>query len=152
MNKLQLTWLNGFWLVVPALLWNLVFASQLPQEIFSSDEGIPGWLLAAEGVLRIAVFAGPLLLHLRWESPLSRAGWILFVLGTLVYFASWLPLMNTPDSAWSQSSLGILAPYFTPLLFFLGMAMIGESWPFALAAVVFTAVHTSHGLYALKLI
>ena len=49
----------------------------------------------------------------------------MYILGTLVYFASWLPLFMAPASAWSTSPAGLMAPRLTPFLSFLGIAIIG---------------------------
>jgi hypothetical protein len=149
---LKFRWLNCFWLLVPVLVWNLVFATRLPQEVFHSDVYVPQWLLIAENILRIVVFALPLLLPLQGSQRSSRFGIALYLVGTTIYFASWLPLMLAPAAAWSTSTLGLLAPYVTPLLVFLGITLIANSWIYGLAALAFIAVHTLHALFALQVL
>ena len=114
MPRLQL--LNCFWLLLPIFLWNAVFAARLPQQGFKSDAGVPQVVLAAETVLRVAVFVWPLLLPLGWQDRRSRAGLALYGLGLVVYFASWMPLIYRPEAAWSTSAAGLLAPAYTPLI------------------------------------
>ena len=143
--------LNCFWLLVPILLWDVLFTPKLTQEGFKSDANVPRWLLMAEGVLRIVVFAFPILLPLQWADQLSRVGIALYVIGTLIYCGSWIPLVYLPDARWSASALGVLAPHFTPLIFFVGIGLIGHSWAFALTAVLFTISHTWHGIYSFGL-
>ena len=92
------------------------------------------------------VFAFPLLLPLQVQDAWSRAGLGVYIVGTLVYFASWLPFLLSPGSAWSNSPYGLLAPRLTPFLSFLGIALIGESWPYGLMAAVFIFFHTWHGI------
>ena len=148
--QLKLTWLNCLWLMLPLLAWNLVYAPKITDPRITSDAHSPAWLLIAENITRIVIFALPLLFALPrgadWQSALPRAGLAIYIFGTLAYFASWLPLLFAPASAWSNSSLGLLAPRLTPFLPFLGIALIGHSWPYGALAGTFILLHTWHGV------
>ena len=144
--KLQLTWLNALWLILPLLAWNLVLGPHITLEAITSDAHSPKWLLIAENIARILVFALPVLIPLQMKDTLCKAGLTVYILGTLVYFASWLPLLLAPGSAWSNSALGLLAPRLTPFLSFLGIALIGGSWPYGTIAAMFIFFHTWHGI------
>jgi hypothetical protein len=139
---------NCLWLLAPILVWNAVFGARLPQPGFKSDAGVPRPILLAEQALRVAAFAWPLFLPLRWETPAQRAGVALYAVGALIYFASWLPLVYAPESAWSRSAAGLLGPAYTPLLWMWGIALIGGAWPYALVAAAFVAVHMYHNVLA----
>ena len=149
MPRLQL--MNCLWLLIPVLVWNIIFAARLLQDGFSSDAGIPQALLIAEQCLRIVIFAWPLFLPLRWHDGLSQTGIALYAAGILVYCASWIPLLYFPEAAWSRSAAGLLAPAYTPLLWLAGIALIGSSWAYALAALLFTAVHIYHNILSFEL-
>jgi hypothetical protein len=133
-------------LILPLAAWNLVLASRLTDPRLTSDAHSPTWLLAAEGLGRVLVFALPLWMPLQLRHPSKKAGLALYLAGTLVYFASWLPLMLAPASAWSSSFVGLLAPRLTPLLPFLGIALIGGAWPYAVLSTAFVLLHTWHGV------
>lgn len=133
--------LNCLWLLIPVCVWNAVFARQLPQEGFHSDDGVSHFILIAEHILRIAVFLWPLFLPLRWEHGSGRTGMILFSMGLLIYFGSWIPLLYYPQAAWSLSTAGLLAPAYTSLVWLFGIALIGASWPYGLLSLFFVAVH-----------
>ena len=152
--KLELTWLNCLWLILPLLAWNLVLGPYIKQDAITSDAHSPKWLLMAENVVRVLVFALPVLIPLPeradWQSALPRAGLIVYVLGTLVYFACWLPLLVAPASVWSNSPAGLLAPRLTPYLPFLGIALLGGSWLYGGIAAVFICLHTWHGVQNLS--
>jgi hypothetical protein len=64
----------------------------ITQAAITSDAHSPKWLLMAENVVRVLVYALPALMPLpgraEWQSALPRAGLIIFVLRTLVYFAT----------------------------------------------------------------
>jgi hypothetical protein len=143
---LKLVWLNCLWLMMPLLLWNLFLGPQISDARITSDAHSPAWLLIAENITRMVVFALPLLLPLRLKDTLSKAGLGVYSIGTLIYFASWLPLLLAPASTWSNSALGLLAPRLTPFLPFLGIALIGRSWSYGLLVTLFVLLHTWHGI------
>ena len=99
--KLELRWLNCFWLLVPILIWNIALAPKITVEEVVSDAHSPAWLLMAENIARILVFALPLLMPLQVKDDLSKTGLIFYLAGTLIYFASWIPLILAPGSDWS---------------------------------------------------
>ena len=141
---------NCFWLLLPLLAWNVALAGGLPQR-YALDDAVPGWLGWTEAALRVLVFLGPLLLPLTLAQRHQRLGAGVFAVGTLVYFASWLPLLWAPESAWSRSLPGGLAPAYTPLAVFAGIALIGESPAYGAVAAAFVAAHvavTAHKLLA----
>jgi hypothetical protein len=156
----RLSWSNCFWLILPLLLWNLLLGSHITDTRITSDAASPKWLLAAENISRILVFVFPALLSLpsrtnwqfvlpgnaNWQFALQRTGVVIYIIGTLIYFASWLPLIFAPGSPWSNNSPGLLAPRVTPFLSFLGIAMIGNSWLYGLISATFILFHTWHGI------
>jgi hypothetical protein len=66
----------------------------------------------------------------------------------LIYFASWLPLIYARETAWSKSAAGLLAPAYTPLIWLAGIALVGGSWPYALASLLFVGLHVYHHILA----
>ncbi len=144
--KLELRLLNGLLLLLPLLAWNLVLGSRLTQEAITSDAHSPKWLLVAESIARVLVFIFPLLLPIQLKDAWNKAGLAVYCLGILIYFGSWLPLLLAPDSAWSQSAAGLLAPRLTPFLPFLGIALVCNAWPYGVISAVFIFFHTWHGI------
>ncbi len=144
--NIQFAWLNCFLLILPLLVWNIYLGPKITDQRIISDTHSPKWLLIAENGTRLLVFAFPLLLPLQLKDVWSKAGLGVYFIGTLVYFASWLPLMFAPNSAWSNSIAGLLAPRLTPYLSFLGIAFIGSSWLYGLLAAVFILFHSLHGI------
>ena len=144
--KLGLTLVNCFWLILPLLVWNLVLGPRITEPAILSDAHSPKWLLIGENITRILVFALPLIIPLQIRDVWGKAGLAVYILGTLIYFASWLPLLLASASAWSTSPAGLLAPRLTPLLSFLGIALIGQTWPYGLLVAAFIFMHTWHGV------
>lgn len=144
--KFDIRLLNCLWLMLPLLVWNIILGPRIMDARITSDLNSPKWLLIAENVVRIFVFVLPLLLPLQLKDITSKAGLWIYIIGTLIYFASWLPFLFAPQSAWSNSPNGLLAPRLTPFLTFLGVAFIGHSWPYGVIAALFIFLHTWHGI------
>ena len=149
--------LNCLLLLLPIMAWNLIFASKLPwaysEEVFS--KGIPSFIANGENIFRLIVFILPVLMPLRIETQSQRLGLWLYIAGTAVYFISWLAQMYFPQSAWSLSVWGFLAPAYTPLIWLVGIGLIGSTLYFSspyrsrmyiVASVIFVGFHLSHAM------
>jgi hypothetical protein len=146
---------SGFWLTIPILLWNVIFASRLPAQflpdIFSKD--IPTLVIYGEGILRTVVFGMPLFFSVGIASKTQKQGAIWYLGGTVIYFLAWLPLLFAADSAWSTSMIGFLAPAYTPLLWLIGLGLLGGQFYFSARyrpvyylapVVIFLIFHITH--------
>jgi hypothetical protein len=149
---------NCFWFVVPVLVFNLVFTSDLPRayqmDVFWKE--IPRGIGVCENVLRAVVLFLPALMPIaRTGARLRTAGFALYGVGLVLYFSSWIALMVHPQGGWSTSAIGFTAPAWTPLLWLLGIAMLADGrlfvplrwfrrWMFVSACVLFVFVHTLH--------
>ena len=149
--------LNCMLLLLPIMAWNMIFASKLPQaysaEIFWKD--IPPLIANGENIFRLLVFILPLLMPLRIETQSQKLGLWLYIAGTVIYFITWLAQIYFPQSAWSLSALGFLAPAYTPLLWLFGISLIGSafyfsspyrSWMYIVTSIIFIGFHLSHAL------
>lgn len=137
-------WPNCVVLVAPLLVFNGLFTARLPDGLYH-DRGVPSSLLLAENVLRVLVFVTPLWLALSLE---RRGPLVLFAVGSALYLASWGP--GLADMAVARHLVVYLLPHVTPLIWLLALAWMGRSWPFAVASLVFVAVHTIHGVLAYR--
>lgn len=153
MVKWQAKWLRScFWLFVPLLGMNVALASSLPHPEFHSDDGVANWILALEGILRVAVFAAPLLFPFRCKTRRERAGLALFSFGSLLYVGAWMLMIHAPSARLEVCRPFVLLPYLTPLLFFWGVAFLAGSRAYALLALAFVLLHAAHGVQAFGLL
>jgi hypothetical protein len=146
---------NCFLLMLPILAWNLALTNQLPNafraEVFWND--IPICLTYGENSARTLVFALTLLMPLRFSGQTQKPGLYLYLAGLLIYFASWMALIYFPDSSWSTSLPGFMAPAYTPFCWLAGIGLIGHSfyfnlpfsrWFFLFIALLFLTFHCIH--------
>ena len=146
---------NCFLLLVPVIGWDILFASRLPapfqSEIFQSE--IPLAISIGEHIFRVFIFLLAFLMPISIKSPIQKVGIILYAIGLLAYFASWLLLIYYPESSWSKSCQGFMAPAYTPALWLAGIALIGKNfyfrlpygrWIFIALAVIFLILHNIH--------
>lgn len=148
---------NCMLLILPIMAWNTFLSSKLPRaystEVF--DKNIPAFITYGENGFRLVVFILPLLMPLRIETQSQRLGLWLYITGTVIYCIAWLVQIYSPQSTWSLSAFGFLAPAYTPLIWLTGIGLIGstlyfsspyQSWMYIVLSVVFIGFHLSHAM------
>jgi len=142
-------------LLLPIFAWNAVFASYLPGALSAAEfwRDIPAPLAQAENGFRSIVLALPFLMPLELTSVIQRRGLIVYGVGTGLYGASWLPILLAPDYEWANSPVGFLAPAYTPLVWLVGVALLGQRlywgrfyrwWMYLIPVGIFMAAHVCH--------
>ena len=137
------------------MAWNVVFASKLPRgfspEFFEKD--IPAFITNGENFFRLVIFVLPLLMPLQISTQSQKIGLGLYIVGTLIYFLSWVMQMYFPQSGWSMSAWGFLAPAYTPLIWLIGIGLMGSSlyfpspykvWMYMAVSALFLGFHVLH--------
>lgn len=119
---------NCFLLLIPLFLWNIILVGYLPQtyspDIFWKD--IPNWIGYSENILRILVFAFPVIMIFSLKTRLQKIGFGIYLVGSIIYFLSWILVIIYPQSNWTTSLIGFMAPAYTTLIFFIGIGLIGN--------------------------
>ncbi len=146
---------NCFLLLIPVFLWNLFLAGYLPKsyspDIFWKD--IPSIIGISENVLRVLTLALPVVMILSLKSRLQKAGFLIYLIGIFLYFSSWLAVIVYPNSNWSTSLPGFMAPAFTTIIWFIGIGLIGNKSYFKIPylsliyiclSILFVAFHSTH--------
>ncbi len=147
--------LNCGLLLAPIFVWNAALARYLPGAWSTTEfwRDIPAPLALAENSFRWVVSVLPFLMPLESISLVQRRGLIVYGVGTALYFASWLAVMLAPDSAWATSPMGFLAPTYTPLVWLMGLALVGRRlhwgrfyrwWMYLAPVGAFLLAHVGH--------
>lgn len=137
---------NCFLLLIPILVWNIVLTPYLPAK-FSPKifwNNIPTWITIGENTFRTVIMILPAILVLSVKENKGRIGLIIYLFGTLIYFFSWLTLIFYPDSDWSRSVWGFMAPAYTPIIWLIGIGLIGNKsfFPIKNTTVIYTILST----------
>ncbi len=142
-------------LAIPILLWDYIFTDKLPKAfqpaIFWKD--IPSFITYGENISRLIMFVFISFMPLKIITNMQKNGLLLYVAGTLLYFAAWIILIYFPDTTWSNGVYGLLAPAYTPFFWLIGIGFIGDSlflkipykrWLYFLVVIVFLIFHNWH--------
>ncbi len=146
---------NGFLLLIPILIWNFTLYKYLPSvyDPEKFDEGIPGFILAGENLFRMLIFIMPFFIKMNYSSSSGRIGMVVFVLGVLIYFISWILIIKFPGSWWFKSIVGFSAPAFTIIIWLIGFTLMTGSfyfefryskWFYLIPSVLMILFHTTH--------
>lgn len=149
----------GF-LLLPAIAWNIALARRLPPAYQEPEfsRSVSQSVRVLEHITRLVVFLLPFAMPLEIRDTSQKLGLAIFIVGTLFYFASWLALIGNVKSAWSTSRIGFLAPAYTPLIWLVGIALVGQRllgadayrwWYYLLPSVAFLTIHIHHANAAL---
>ena len=122
-------------------------------------DAIPRPLMLAENLLRLIVFISCAFLQLEIKQRIQCIGLIVYTIGLVLYFTSWILQMRFNKLGLSQSILAFTAPAYTSAIWLGGIGLIGQHslidvwysyWIFILLSLAFAAVHTLHSLLAFK--
>jgi hypothetical protein len=152
--------LNCFLLLVPVLIWNFIFYKKLP-ELFQNEkwDSIRKPVIITENIIRFCVFIFPLFIKLEVRTELQFSGLVIYEIGLLVYFGSWLLQIFFQNTRWSKSLIGFMAPAFTSIIWLAGIGLIGRSLTFALIydyryflllSFMFVIIHSMHAYLVYK--
>lgn len=125
---------NGYILILPIILWNIIFTPKLPTyynpEYFNNN--IPLFILIGENIFRTFILILPLLLTFNISSSQGKKGLIIYAISCILYFASWLVTIYLPDLVWSKSVFGFVAPAYTPIIWLIGISFLLDKYYFNL--------------------
>jgi hypothetical protein len=146
---------NGFLLLVPVMIWDSLLTASLPPVYGNSA----AWgaahpeLATGESLSRWLVVLLPVLMPIGLVTRRQRIGFVVWVAGTAAYFAAWIAVIAWPDSAWSRSAIGFLAPAYLAYPWLVGIGMMSDRlyvrspyrwWQYVALSTVFVAFHTAH--------
>lgn len=134
---------NSYWYLVPILIFNIIYASKLTAVGYLNEPVDIGMMGVVELILRIAMFALPLMIFIDYNKANLKWHLLLYAVGTLLYFASWLLIIYLPSNTFVQTWWVQLAPAYLPITFFVALALMGKKtgW-FIPVSAAFIVVHT----------
>lgn len=146
--------LNCFLLLIPVFIWDILFIDSLPKgysDAYWND--IPPIVAYTEHILKAVVFVVPAIMVLSLKTQRQKIGIAVYAVGVVIYFLSWYIQIYHPESSWSTSLAGFMAPAYTALFWLIGIGLIGKNayipipsisrW-YMVLAVCFVVVHSIH--------
>ncbi len=123
---------NGLWLTLPPLLFSLSLMNYLPPALTPAlfNQGIPELLTIGENITRSVVFALPGFFSIGLSTKTQKKGLAFYLAGIVFYYFSYAALILFPDSAWSNSMVGVVATAYTNLFWMIGLGLLGEKFYF----------------------
>lgn len=148
---------NGIWLTFPPLLFSLSLMELLPEALTPAqfNANMPPILVWGENITRLFVFGMPLFFSVGLSTKTQKRGLVLYLVGIALYYLSYLLLIWTPDTAWSNSLIGFTAPAYINIFWMSGLGLLGEKFYFPAglryrprcyiaSAIIFLAFHIAH--------
>ncbi len=153
--KIRKYLLNCFLLLIHIFIWNIFLVDYLPKgynyDIFWKD--VPRFIGYGENIFRIIVFVLPVVMMLSFKTRTEKIGLLIYLVGIVIYFLSWIIMISFPVSTWSRSALGFMAPAYTTIIWLIGIGLIGNrsffripklSQIYIYLSMIFVFFHTLH--------
>jgi hypothetical protein len=158
MNVIITILTNGYIPMIPILIWNIIFTSKLPAayDPKSFNSNIPLFLITLENIFRSIIFVLPLFMKIDISSNIGKKGFYVYIIGSIIYYVSWLMLIYAPNLLWSRSIFGFAAPAYTPIIWLIGISLMANSyyfkityskWHFLLPCILFAIFHITHSVF-----
>lgn len=146
--------LNCFLLLIPIFIWNIYFIDSLPIKYSNNNwNDIPPFIEYAENILKFILFVSPVFMVLSFKTMSQKIGLSLYIFGVIIYFLSWSAHIYFPESVWSKSIFGFMAPAYTTIIWLIGIGLIGKnsffkipyiSIYFIIISICFVIIHSLH--------
>lgn len=130
-----------FLLLIPIFIWNLIFTSKLTEVGYMATSIKLKKLEWFENILRVFVFTLPVFMRFDISSTDFIKHINLYAIGVVIYFISWLMIIYFPNSYWSTSMIGLLAPAYTPIIWLIAIGLLGRFKIYNYLSLLFVVVH-----------
>ncbi|KEO75678.1 hypothetical protein [Anditalea andensis] len=148
---------NAFILTIPILIWNILLTPKLPiaYQPINFNSHVPSFVFIGENLFRISIFILAIAIQFDINSKNGRLGLKVYLIGCALYFISWLVLIYAPNSWWSLSIFGFTAPAYTPIIWLLGISLMGHTyyfnfkfsyWHLLIPSLLFSIFHMTHSI------
>jgi len=126
--KIKYYFINCFLLLLPVLIWNLIFEAYLPEKYsfieFRYD--VPSFIRWTELISGAALLILSFSLQLNIKTRIQKIGLVIYFAGLIAYLFVWRPIILYPYSDWSNSLFGFISLAFTPIVLLFGIGLIGK--------------------------
>jgi len=142
---------NCFWFFIPVIIFNIVFTKYLP-EFYLKKTNHP--IVTIETIARIITIAFSVIMAIKLDNKIGKAGLIVYIIGVLIYFCSYFIVIKIPVISFHNNFIVLLAPYWTSILWLTGIGLLGNKLfinipyhyiAYIVISIVFAIIHSIHG-------
>lgn len=99
------------------------------------------------------------MLSLSFDSRIQIIGFLIYVVGVMIYFLSWIMQIYFTETKWSKSIFGFMAPAYSSIIWLIGIGLVGQKLLFDLSysyavyiiiSFVFVIVHSMHAYFVFR--
>lgn len=151
---------NGFLLLIPVFVINIVLYKKLPEFFKPAQwDSIPKYVPIAENIFRYLSFLLPMIMIIGISSLRQKLGFVVYLIGLLIYFSSWLLQIKFKEDKYNRSLILRSAPAYTPIIWLIGIGLMCEktylasvnlSPAYFFIVVIFTFIHTWHAYLVVR--
>jgi hypothetical protein len=143
---------------MPIIIFNIIVTKYLP-EFYLKNINHP--IVTIETIARIMTIAFSVIMAIKLDDKIGKAGLIVYIIGVLIYFFSYFIVIKIPAISFNNNYIVLLAPYWTSVLWLIGIGLMGNKLfiniPYHYTAYIvisffFTIIHSIHGYicYSIK--
>jgi len=142
---------NCFWFFIPVIIFNIIFTKNLPEFYLKY---IKHPIVTIETIARIITMAFSVIMAVRLDNKIGKAGLVVYIIGILVYFCSYFIVIKTPTISFHSNFIVLLAPYWTSVLWLIGIGLLGNKLfinipyhytAYIIMSIIFAIIHSIHG-------
>jgi len=142
---------NCFWFFIPIIIFNIIFTKYLP-EFYLKKTNHP--IVTIETAARIITIAFSVIMAIKSDNNIGKAGLVVYIIGVLIYFCSYFIVIKIPAISFHNNIIVLLAPYWTSVLWLIGIGLLGNKLfinipyhytAYIVISIVFTIIHSIHG-------
>jgi len=149
---------NCFWFFIPIIIFNIIVTKYLP-EFYLKNINHP--IVTIETIARIITIAFSVIMTIKLDDKIGKAGLIVYIIGVLIYFFSYFIVIKIPAISFNNNYIVLLAPYWTSILWLIGIGLMGNKLfinipyhftAYIVISIFFTIIHSIHGIicYSIK--
>jgi len=142
---------NCFWFFIPVIIFNIILTKYLPEHYLKN---IKHPIVTLETIARIITILFSVIMEINPYNKMGKIGLIVYIIGVLIYFCSYFIVIKIPVTSFNNNIIVLLAPYWTSVLWLIGIGLIGNTLflnlpyhyiIYILISILFAILHSIHG-------
>ena len=147
---------NCFLLFIPIIMFNVIFTKYLPEKYL---QNISHKIVTIENIFRLILIIFSIIMKINFNKIKGKIGLFVYVIGVIIYFTSYFIIINNHNTFLGKYFIIQLSGYWSAIIWLIGIGLIGNKLLikipyhysiYLILSIIFTIVHTFHGIILLK--